>query len=63
MENVCKISNWIMRTYPGGWDNVAKLSLYSSGVLPLVVYFSQGNFPFPQILSSLCTILSITYNL
>lgn len=39
-ENVNKIANWLMRQFPGGWENISKLSVYVAGVPPLIVYMS-----------------------
>jgi len=42
-ENAYKVTNWLMRQFPGGWPNVLKLSVYVAGVPPLIIYLSEGS--------------------
>jgi len=41
-DNISKIVNWLMRLYPGGWKNVAQLSLHTHGVPPLMIYLGTA---------------------
>jgi len=42
-ENILKICRWISKKYPGGWKNIAKLSLHNGKCPPLVFYFSSAS--------------------
>jgi len=41
-QNVSKIVNWILRLFPGGWENVNNLALNAAGIPPLPIYYSEG---------------------
>jgi len=44
VENIGKLCVALHKKFPGGWSNIAKLSIGALGVPPLVIHFSKSKF-------------------